>query len=129
MTRAGIAAIATALALSGACGSSSDDSSGSSPQTQAERPQRPKMTAEEARTGRDACKAYVERACACAKTVTTLAEECREAPKLVDSLKLMLDVAASAEERRDAMQILANVRRTIKRCVERTAELPSLGCT
>jgi hypothetical protein len=120
-------ALAAALAMTATCGGSSDDSAAAPPPPEA--PARPKITPEEARTGRDACKAYVAQVCACAAKVTTLAQECRDAPKLVDSLTLMLEVAANAEQRRDALQILANVRRTIKRCIERTAELPSQGCS
>lgn len=83
----------------------------------------------ELQRGRDACGAYVDQVCACAKTVAAAQEECAKAKALPESIEVVIDVAAHPEtERRDAVQMAAEVRKTIARCIEETAKLPEIGC-
>jgi hypothetical protein len=79
--------------------------------------------------GRDACGAYVEAVCACAKTVPAAEQPCARAPALSESIETATEVAAHpATERLDAVQSAAAVRKIIARCLEHTARLPELGC-
>jgi hypothetical protein len=79
--------------------------------------------------GRDACRAYVEQVCACAKTVPAAAEPCALARALPESIEVAMQVATHPDtERRDVVQAATAVRKAIARCIEQTARLPSLGC-
>ena len=79
--------------------------------------------------GRDACGAYVEAVCACAKTVPAAELPCARAPALPESIETATEVAAHPETARlDAVQSAAAVRKIIARCIEHTARLPELGC-
>jgi hypothetical protein len=83
----------------------------------------------ELRRGRDACAAYVEQACACAKTVPAAAEPCKLARALPDSLQTLVEVSAHPDTaRQDAVQSADAIRKIIARCIEHTAKLPALGC-
>lgn len=83
----------------------------------------------EVKRGRDACRAYVEQACACAKTVPAAQETCEKSRALPDSLDLTLQVSAHpTTERKDAVQSAAAIRKLIASCIEQTAKLPALGC-
>ncbi len=81
----------------------------------------------EAKRGQDACNAYVAAVCAC--TVPAAKEACGLARALVDAVTTGLEVAASPDtSRQDALQTQDHVRKTIKSCIEGTAQLPTLGC-
>jgi hypothetical protein len=89
----------------------------------------PVMPAAEIQRGRDACKAYVDKVCACAQTVAAMQQPCSLARALPDALQLNLDVAASPDTtRRDALQSHDSARKVIKECIEATARLPASGC-
>jgi len=87
------------------------------------------MPASEVKRGQDACKAYVDKVCACAETTPALKQPCLLACVLPDALQVSLDVAANPESARlDALQANDSVRKIVKRCIEETARLPSAGC-
>mgnify|MGYP001585457787 CR=1 FL=1 len=89
----------------------------------------PAMPASEVKRGQDACKAYVDKVCACAETTPALKQPCLLARALPDALQVGLDVAANPESARlDALQANDSVRKIVKRCIEETARLPSAGC-
>ena len=83
----------------------------------------------ELRRGHDACRAYVEQVCACAKTVPAAEQPCALARALPESIDVAVQVSAHPEtERRDVVQSAAAVRKAIARCIEQVAKLPELGC-
>ncbi len=90
------------------------------------KPVTPLPAAEVARD-RDACKAYVDKVCAC--TAPAAQKQCPLAKALPDALNLALDTALNpATEHDDALRAQVNVRETVKECIEQTAKLPALGC-
>ena len=87
----------------------------------------PPMPAEEVKRNEDACKAYVERVCAC--TVPAAAEQCKLARALPEAIQIALDTARGSDSAPDIVQqSYASVRKTAKECIEQTAKLPTLGC-
>jgi hypothetical protein len=83
----------------------------------------------EIKRGQDACRAYIEGVCECAKTVPAAQEPCKLARGVPDSLDLLVQVSAHPEtERQDAAQTAAAIRKIVARCIEGTAKLPALGC-
>jgi hypothetical protein len=89
----------------------------------------PAMPAAEVQRGRDACKAYVEKVCACAPTVAAMQQQCALARALPDALQVSLDVAMTPDStRRDVLQAHDGARKIIKECIEATAKLPAAGC-
>lgn len=87
----------------------------------------PRLPATEVQRGEDACKAYVDKVCAC--TAPAAAEACKLARALPSAMQVGLEIAASPDStRRDVLQANDSVRKTIKECIERTAQLPALGC-
>jgi hypothetical protein len=83
----------------------------------------------ELKRGRDACGAYVEQVCACAKTVPAAQEPCALARALPESIEVAVEVSAHPDtERKDAVQSAAAIRKAIARCIEKAAKLPELGC-
>jgi hypothetical protein len=83
----------------------------------------------ELKRGHDACRAYVEQVCACARTVPAAQQPCALARALPESIDVAMQVAAHPEtERKDAVQSAAAIRKAIARCIEQTAKLPALGC-
>ena len=56
------------------------------------------MPAEEIKRNEDACKAYVERVCACAAKVPDVAKQCELARALPDAIRIGLEVAATARK-------------------------------
>ena len=89
----------------------------------------PTMPAEEVKRSEDACKAYVERVCACASKVPDAAKQCELARALPEAVRIGLEVAASPDSKPDIVQqSYASVRKTAKECIEQTAKLPALGC-
>jgi hypothetical protein len=83
------------------------------------------MAVDEVKRSEDACKAYVERACAC----PAAAQQCGLAKALPDAIRIAFEVAASPDSKPDVVrQSYASVRKTVKECIEQTAKLPALGC-
>lgn len=87
------------------------------------------MSVDEVKRSEDACKAYVERVCACAATLPAATKQCELSRALPDAVRIGLEVAASPDSKPDIVrQAQSSVRKTVKECIERTAELPTLGC-
>jgi len=85
---------------------------------------RPTISAAEVKRGQDACKAYVDRVCACAQRVTDKQHDCELARSLPDAMQVSLDVAMTADStRRDVLQANDSVRKIVKECIEQTAKL------
>ena len=94
-----------------------------------EAPAVPPMPAAEVKRGQDACKAYVDKACACAETVAAMKQPCALSRALPEAIEVNLSVAASADSsRRDTLQAQDSVRKIVKECIEEIAKLPSAGC-
>jgi hypothetical protein len=89
----------------------------------------PVMQASEIKRGQDACKAYVDKVCACAETTPAMKQPCGLARALPEAIQVSLDVAATADSsRRDVLQAHDSVRKIVKECIEETAKLPAAGC-
>jgi hypothetical protein len=89
----------------------------------------PPMPASEVKRGKDACKAYVDKACACVAAVPAMKEPCALAHALPEAIEVNLSVAAHPEStRRDALQAQDSVRKIVKECIEEIAKLPAAGC-
>jgi len=92
----------------------------------------PVIPASEVKRGQDACKAYVDKVCACAEAgpaTPALKEACSLARALPDAVQTGLEVTANPEStRRDALQANDSVRKIVKECIEETAKLPAAGC-
>lgn len=87
----------------------------------------PAMPAAEVKRAEDACKAYVDLACAC--TSPAGQRQCTLAKALPAAVKLALEVAMNpASPPQDAARAQVNVRETVKECIEQSAKLPALGC-
>lgn len=87
----------------------------------------PPIPPTELKRGEDACKAYVEKVCAC--TAPDAARQCGLAKALPDAIATGLEVAQNPEStRRDVVQSNDVVRKTMKECIEQLAKLPQLGC-
>jgi hypothetical protein len=113
--------LAAALALA-ACGKSEEPAP--APGSAA-----PRMSAAEVQRARDACKAYVDRACACAQTIPAAKAACDGARALPESIKTALEVAASPDSTAaDVRHTQRFVRDAVAECIEQTAKLPQLGC-
>ena len=83
----------------------------------------------ELKRGRDACKAYVEKACACAATIEAAKVKCEEAKAFPDVLKMGTEMTMSTDSTsKDVKQAAMTVRKTIAECIQQTAHLPTLGC-
>jgi hypothetical protein len=89
----------------------------------------PVMSASEAKRGQDACKAYVEKVCACGETVAAMKQACGLARALPEAVEVGLSVAGNPEStRRDVLQANDGVRKVVKECIEETAKLAGAGC-
>jgi hypothetical protein len=89
----------------------------------------PAMPAAEARRARDACRAYVDKVCACAEKLPAMKQACSTARAYPDAIAVELEVGASSDtSRRDARQTQASVRAIVKQCIEELARLPAAGC-
>lgn len=87
------------------------------------------MPAEEVQRGKDACKALVDKACACAEKVPAAKEACALAQPMPQALELQLEFALSdGTKKNDALAAQAGVRKVVKECIEQTAKLASVGC-
>lgn len=110
-----------ALALVAACKKAEPPSSGGADPA--------RMSVPEQQRSQDACKAYVERACACAATVEAAKPVCDLAKPLQDAVRISLQVAASPDSTKsDVVSAESSVRKTAKECIEKTAQLATLGC-
>ena len=89
----------------------------------------PTISTTEVQRAQDACAAYAQKVCACATKVPALAQDCKEAPALRDTVTITAGVAASSTSTpSDVAGALGELRATVKRCIESTAQLPSRGC-
>ena len=87
------------------------------------------MSPAETQRNQDACKAYVERVCACAEKLEAVKQQCKLSRALPDAIRINLEVAASPDSKPDiAQRAIEGVRETAKECIEQTAKLPTLGC-
>jgi hypothetical protein len=104
-------------------------SSDAPPSPGSDGPPVPTMSATEVKRGQDACKAYVDKVCACADTVPAMKQPCALAHALPDAIQVGLDVAANPEStRRDVLQVHDSVRKIVKKCIEDIAKLTAAGC-
>ena len=90
------------------------------------------ISASEAQTGRDACKAYGEQVCRCAgeEGMEELKAECEMSASRLEALELNLRAAvaegdATLEDRR---AVAANARKIVRSCIEEASALASRGC-
>jgi hypothetical protein len=100
----------------------------------AEPAHRTTLTSVELQRGRDACKAYVDAICACARDkkggddAAELVRQCDLARALPDALRISEEVSLSADSTpKDVAQAEDSARKTVKECIEETAKLP-VGC-
>lgn len=120
------AARAFALALLAATGCSQRSSNDQSAPV-ADRPAL--ISAPERARGIDACSTYVQRLCECAKTKPELAEPCQLKHAKPEALALALEVEADPASSADSIRRAQREARVIvARCIEETAQLPTLGC-
>lgn len=90
----------------------------------------PAMPATEVKRAQDACKAYVDKVCGCARTMPALEQPCRLARALPDAIQVGIEVGASADTaQRDVRQVQATVRNIARQCIEELARLPAAGCS
>jgi hypothetical protein len=90
----------------------------------------PAMPATEVKRAQDACKAYVDKVCGCARTMPALEQPCQLARALPDAIQVSLEVGASADTAQpDVRQVHATVRAIAKQCIEKLAQFPATGCT
>lgn len=90
----------------------------------------PAIPAAEVKRGLDACHAYVASVCTCAEKVPAAKEACSLAESLPEAIEIGGRLVANPRAaREDAVQAAANIRKTVKQCIERTAQLPALGCS
>jgi hypothetical protein len=87
------------------------------------------MPASEVKRAQDACQAYVDKVCGCAKTVPAMQKACELARAYPEAIQVELGVAASADSsQRDVRQSHGGVRNIAKTCIEELAKLPAAGC-
>lgn len=87
--------------------------------------------ATEADRGKEACRAYVERVCTCARAKagdTELAEQCELAPGKVSSLDMVLQVNREAKDLAERLRTETTARRIVASCIEAESRLDSRGC-
>jgi hypothetical protein len=117
--------LATALLMTSACGRRKSDERG---QSGAGGP--PRITAQEADRGRQACQSYVDQVCDCALKVADLTSECdlaRSRPKALE-MNLRAAMAEGNATERDRRAIQANARQIAEACIEDAAALVKRGC-
>ena len=89
---------------------------------------KPRIPQTEVKRGQDACKAYVEKVCAC--TTPEAVKQCPLAKALPDAIATGLEIGMNPEaERRDVVQANDMIRKTMKECIEQLGKLPALGCS
>jgi hypothetical protein len=88
------------------------------------------LTTAELQRGRDACKAYLDKLCACAHDskpddAAELRRQCDLARSLPEALQISEQVSLSPDSTpKDIAQAEDSARKTIKECIEQTAKLP-----
>ncbi|MBA2542399.1 MAG: hypothetical protein H0V17_22345 [Deltaproteobacteria bacterium] len=94
-----------------------------------EEDKKPLLPPAELQRASEACAGYVAKVCACAETALDLKEECALAKLLPEAIDLAKRLASSPKaDGEDAVQAAANVRKTVRQCIEKTAKLPERGC-
>ena len=89
----------------------------------------PQMTPAEIQRSEDACKAYVDKVCACAATVPAVVDDCNLGKALPEAVRIGVEVSLSADSKHDdVIGAQSSVRKTVKTCIEKLAQLPSRGC-
>lgn len=94
-------------------------------------PPRSEIQPAEAQRGRDACKAYVEKVCKCAETVTVpeVVDGCKLGKAYPEAIDVGMQTVANMNSKNDEVKNAAEaVRKTVATCISETAKLPSLGC-
>ncbi|MBX3154649.1 MAG: hypothetical protein KF773_01530 [Deltaproteobacteria bacterium] len=90
------------------------------------------LPAGELQQGRDACTAYMDKACACAAKAPDDAERkrsCAEATAFKESIELVQTIAASPGNKdNDLRQQAATIRATITACIEKANQLAQKPC-
>ena len=90
----------------------------------------PSMPATEIKRAQEACHAYVDKVCGCARTMPALEQPCRLARALPDAVQVTVEVGASTDTaQRDVRQVQDAVRKIAKQCIEELARLPATGCS
>lgn len=93
-------------------------------------PPAPAMPATEVKRAEDACKAYVDKVCGCARTMPALEQPCQLSRALPDAIQVGVEVGASTDTaQRDVRQVQDSVRKIAKECIEELAKLPAAGCS
>ncbi len=117
-------ALAAAIALTWGCKSERRDAPAGG--------RAPAMTVAERQRGEDACTSYVKQLCACAAARpddAALAERCELKHAKPEALALLVQVdddPSASDDSRLRAQIEA--RKLIAKCIQETAQLPTLGC-
>lgn len=89
----------------------------------------PPLSAAEIERSTDACKAYVDKVCACAATVPAEQHECGLARTLPDAVRIGIEVSQSPDSKKpDILGAEDSVRKAVKTCIEQMAQLPARGC-
>src|SRR5690606_23400222 len=120
------AALAAGLALFACKGQPEEEGGGGA----APPPAAEHLSQSEADRGRQACRAYAEQVCRCAGTHEDLKAECDMSGARLEALEMsvraaMAEGSATAKDRRD---LLANVRKIMRGCVEDSSKLVVRGC-
>ena len=90
----------------------------------------PQMTVAEIQRSQDACKAYVDKVCACAATVPAEQQECDLAKALPEAVRIGVEVSQSPDSKRDdVIGAQDSVRKAVKTCIEHMAQPASHGCS
>lgn len=120
----GALALAACLALLACKGDSKSEDTSAPPPI-------PPVSEATAKQGRDACKAYTERVCACAaaKPELELEGDCELAPSRTQALELNLEIANSEKAARtDKGAVHIELQNIISKCVEDYAQLDLKAC-
>jgi hypothetical protein len=92
-------------------------------------PARASMSEAERQRADDACRAYVDRLCGCARDRPALADRCElhgGRPEMIDMLlRTAGDTGVSTE---DAARLVDQARQVVQNCIEDAVKLESEGC-
>jgi hypothetical protein len=91
----------------------------------------PPVSQAEQERGALACRAYVERVCACAKAKpdsAELQEQCALAPAKVSSLDMVLEVNRAPKDHKERAFTQRTAGRIVSSCIEEQSKLDSRGC-
>ena len=88
----------------------------------------PQLSPAEIQRSEDACKAYVDKVCACAATVPAEQQDCGLAKALPDAVRIGVEVSQSPDSKKqDVLGAEDSVRKAVKTCIEHMAQLPARG--